>query len=127
MEQRVTFTGFAADDDLPALYSAARIVAYPSTYEGFGLPILEGYACGTPVVTADVSCLPEVAGGAALLIPPTDVDALAHALHQANTDETLRARLIEQGHARAREFTWDKTARQLLEIYERVGRSTVAS
>jgi glycosyltransferase involved in cell wall biosynthesis len=121
MEQRVTFTGFAADDDLPALYSAARVVAYPSTYEGFGLPILEAFACGTPVVTSNVSCLPEVAGGAALLADPTDVDALAAALHQAASDEALRARLIALGHARAVEFNWDKAAQQLLRIYMKIG------
>jgi glycosyltransferase involved in cell wall biosynthesis len=117
MQARVTFAGFAADEDLPALYSAARVAAYPSTYEGFGLPILEGYACGTPVVTSNVSCMPEVAGGAALLAPPTDIEALAAALHQAASDEALRASLIARGQARAREFTWDRAARQLLHTY----------
>lgn len=117
MEGRVTFAGFAADEDLPALYSAARVIAYPSTYEGFGLPILEGFACGTPVVTSTASCLPEVAGGAALLASPTDVDEMAAALHRAAADDTLRADLIARGHARARAFTWPRAARQLLDTY----------
>jgi glycosyltransferase involved in cell wall biosynthesis len=114
---RVSFPGFAADEDLPALYSAARVLAYPSTYEGFGLPILEAFACGTPVVTSTAACLPEVAGDAALLVPATDVDALAAALQQAATDDTLRADLIARGFARARLFTWHKSGRQLLATY----------
>jgi glycosyltransferase involved in cell wall biosynthesis len=117
MQDRVTFAGFAADEDLPALYSAARVVAYPSTYEGFGLPILEGCACGTPVVTSTVSCMPEVAGDAALLANPLEVDDLAAALHRAATDEALRASLIARGHTRARAFTWPRAARQLLDTY----------
>lgn len=122
LEGRVIFPGFADDEDLPALYSAARVFAYPSTYEGFGLPILEAYACGTPVVTSTASCLPEVAGAGALLVNPTDVDALAAALHQTATDETLRARLITQGFQRVNAFTWDAAAQQLLEIYQTVAR-----
>ena len=121
LEGRVIFAGFAADDDLPALYSGARVVAYPSTYEGFGLPILEGYACGTPVVTSTASCLPEVAGGAALLVDPLDVDAIATALHQAASDDALRADLIARGFERVRPFTWDNAAKQLLGVYEAVG------
>ena len=81
LRDRVLFPGFTDDADLPALYSAARVLAYPSLYEGFGLPILEAFACGTPVVASTASCLPEVAGDAALLVDPTDVDALAAALH----------------------------------------------
>lgn len=117
LPDRVLFPGFVADADLPALYSAARVLAYPSTYEGFGLPMLEAMACGTPVVTSTASCLPEVAGDAALLVPPTDVDALAAALDRALADETLRADLIAKGRARARQFSWANSARQLLEIY----------
>ncbi len=117
LKERVIFPGFVADDDLPALYSAARVLAYPSLYEGFGLPMLEAMACGTPVVASTASCLPEVAGDAALLVPPTDVDALAAALDQALTDEGVRADLMAKGRARARQFTWGKAAQQLLEIY----------
>jgi glycosyltransferase involved in cell wall biosynthesis len=118
LQGRVVFPGFVADEDLPALYSAARVYAYPSTYEGFGLPLLEAYACGTPVVTSTASCLPEVAGDAALLVAPTDVDALAAALHQAASDEVLRARMIARGFERVKAFTWERSARQLLEIYQ---------
>jgi len=117
---RVRFPGFVADADLPALYSAARVLAYPSIYEGFGLPMLEAMACGAPVVASTASCMPEVAGDAALLVPPTDVDGLAAALDLALTDEALRADLIVKGRARARQFSWAKSAQQLLEIYRAV-------
>src|SRR4029077_43303 len=95
--ERVVFPGFVADADLPALYSAAAVLAYPSTYEGFGLPILEAFACGTPVVTSTAACLPEVAGNAALLVPPTDVPALAEALTRAYGDSALRDQLVQAG------------------------------
>ena len=117
---RVLFPGFVTDADLPALYSAARALAYPSIYEGFGLPLLEAMACGTPVVTSTAACLPEIAGGAALLVSPTDVDALAHALDQLLSAETLRADLIAKGLARAREFTWAQAAKEVLGLYARV-------
>lgn len=118
---RVLFPGFADERDLPALYSAARALAYPSLYEGFGLPMLEAMRCGTPVVASTASCLPEVAGNAALLVDPLDVDAIAGALARAIEDGPARQRLISAGFARAREFTWDRAARQLLEMYERAG------
>ncbi|HLY27042.1 MAG TPA: glycosyltransferase family 1 protein, partial [Aggregatilineales bacterium] len=114
---RVIFPGFVADQDLPALYSAAAVLAYPSIYEGFGLPILEAFACGTPVVSSNASCLPEVAGDAALLIDPTDVAALAEALTRALTDTALRAQLTAAGLARAQQFTWQAAAQQLLAEY----------
>jgi glycosyltransferase involved in cell wall biosynthesis len=120
LEKRVIFPGFVADADLPALYSAARLFAYPSLYEGFGLPLLEAMACGTPVVTSTASCLPEVAGDAALLIPPTDVAALTMALEKGVADESLRAELIAKGYARARQFRWDESAQRLLDAYRRL-------
>jgi len=115
--QRVIFPGFVADQDLPALYSAAAVLAYPSIYEGFGLPILEAFACGTPVVSSNASCLPEVTGDAALLIDPSDVAALADALARALTDTALRAQLTAAGLARAQQFTWQAAAQQLLAEY----------
>ena len=121
LENRVHFLGFVKDSDLPALFSAARAFAYPSLYEGFGLPILEAMACGTPVLTSSVSCLPEIAGGAALLVSPLDVDAIAAGLNRLLTDSRLRSELISSGHARAAKFTWDSSARQLVSIYERLG------
>ena len=121
LRERVLFPGFAADEDLPALYSAARVLAYPSLYEGFGLPILEAFACGTPVVTSAASSMPEVAGDAALLVDPTDVEALCEALAAAISDEALRAALNEKAKTRLALFGWEKSARQMLEIYRRYG------
>ncbi len=123
LRERVRFPGFVADADLPALYTAAQVVAYPSIYEGFGLPLLEAMACGTPVVTSTASCLPEVAGDAALLVPPTDVNALAHALDRLLTDETLRSDLITKGFARAQHFTWAQAAQAVLGVYQQLMRT----
>lgn len=105
--------------DLPATYCGAGVVVLPSHYEGFGFPVLEAMGSGTPVVMSNVSSLPEVGGNAVLSCSPTDVDALADALHRALTDSALRAKLIESGLARAKTFTWEKTARETLALYEK--------
>jgi glycosyltransferase involved in cell wall biosynthesis len=117
LEASVLFPGFVQDDDLPALYSAAELLAYPSLYEGFGLPVLEAMACGTPVVTSTTSSLPEVGGEAALLVEPTDMEAIAHALSRLLGDTDLRQMLIAKGFEQARRFTWQGAALQLIEIY----------
>lgn len=105
------------DRHLPALYSAAAAFAYPSLYEGFGLPPLEAMACGAPTVVADSSSLPEVVGDAALLHPPTDHDALADALLRLLEDDTLRATLRQRGPEQAARFRWAASARQTLAVY----------
>lgn len=120
MQNYVHLIGFAREEDLPALYSGAALTAFPSLYEGFGLPILESMACGTPVVTANVSSLPEVAGDAALLIDPYDMPALTNAIRQLVTDDALRRTLIQRGYEQVKQFTWAKAARQLRAVYERV-------
>ncbi len=117
LEERVHFAGFVADADLPALYNLAAIFAFPSWYEGFGLPVLEAMACGTPVVAADNSSLPEVTGEAGLLVDAADLDALTGALVRLLSDRELRARLVVAGREQARQFTWEGAARQLLEVY----------
>lgn len=117
MEDHVHFIGFADEADLPALYSAAECLAFPSLYEGFGFPVLEAMACGTPVVTSNVSSLPEIAGDAALIVDPYDTDAIAHAIQRLLDDTTLRNQLIEKGYARVGRFSWDESARKLRQIY----------
>ena len=117
----VRFTGYVPDRNLAALYSGAEVFAYPSLYEGFGLPVLEAMACGTTVVCANTSSLPECAGDAALLFPPDDPDAIAATLEQACGDTTLRSDLIRRGEQRVAEFQWERAAERLIEIYERVG------
>jgi glycosyltransferase involved in cell wall biosynthesis len=117
MQEHVHMIGYADDADLPALYSGAVCVALPSLYEGFGLPVLEAMACGTPVVTSNVSSLPEVAGDAAVLVDPYDVEAIAHAIQTVVDDEALRQRLITGGLERASQFTWSRAAKQLMALY----------
>jgi glycosyltransferase involved in cell wall biosynthesis len=116
----ILMPGFVPDEMLPAIYSAAEVLAFPSLYEGFGLPVLEAMACGTPVVASRASCLPEVADGAALMIDPTSVEGLSTALEQLLTDAEQRARLIERGRQRASEYTWRVAAERLLQVYQRV-------
>jgi len=118
LEDRVHFIGFARDEDLPALYSGAACLAYPSLYEGFGFPVLEAMACATPVVTSTISSMPEVAGDAALLVDPYSVEAIAEALGRLLSDSELRETLVRRGIEQAAQFTWSRTARQLREIYD---------
>ncbi len=117
---RVHFPGFVHDDHLPALYSSADVFAFPSWYEGFGLPILEAMACGTPVVAADNSSLPEVVGEAGIMVPTGDSSALAEAISAVLGDSRLRAELATAGLDQVRRFTWESAAEQLLQEYESV-------
>lgn len=117
MQDDVHLIGFADEDDLPALYSAANCFAFPSLYEGFGLPVLEAMACETPVITSNVSSLPEVAGDAAILVDPHDVEDITEALYRLLTDNALRDQLVQRGRVRAAHFTWKRSALQLKSIY----------
>jgi glycosyltransferase involved in cell wall biosynthesis len=113
---RILITGYIADADKAALLSGATALVFPSLYEGFGFPVLEAQACGTPVVCADSSSLPEAAGEGALLVPPKDVAALADALRRVAADGELRRTLIEKGYANLRRFTWEDAAEKVLAI-----------
>jgi glycosyltransferase involved in cell wall biosynthesis len=115
----VIFTGYAPEADLPALYSGALCFAYPSYFEGFGLPPLEAMACGAPVVAADRTSLPEVVGDAGLLVNPFDAGEIAGAVARLIDDAALRASLRDRGLARAARFDWRETARRTLEVYKR--------
>jgi glycosyltransferase involved in cell wall biosynthesis len=123
LDKHVRFLGFQPMETLAAFYRLARAFVCPSLYEGFGLPPLEAMACGSPVVTSNVSSLPEVCGGAALLVDPYDVDAIAHGIVQAVTDDTLRADLIARGHERARSFSWTQSVKKIHEIYLQVAQA----
>lgn len=115
---RIHLIGFVADDDLPALYTLANVFAYPSHYEGFGIPVIEAMACGTPVICANNSSLPEVAGKAALQITATDTPALADALNRLTTDHSLREQCIKEGFLQAQTFNWTAAATRLLTVYQ---------
>ena len=117
---RVHFPGHVDDADLPALYSAAALFVYPSLYEGFGLPVLEAMACGTPVVAANRSALPEVVGQAGLLVDPTDITAMAAAMTEVLSNPELSRQLADAGQIRAAAFTWEAMAGQLVEIYQKL-------
>jgi glycosyltransferase involved in cell wall biosynthesis len=123
-EHEVIFLGRVPDEDLPTLYSLADVFAFPSLYEGFGLPPLEAMACGVPVVCSNTSSLPEVVGDAGVLVSPFDIDALSEAIASLLEDPARRTELAARGRERARLFTWERSARQLLAIYQRVGALT---
>jgi glycosyltransferase involved in cell wall biosynthesis len=118
----VHFPGFVEDADLPALYSLADLLAFPSLYEGFGLPPLEAMACGTPVVASNNSSLPEAVGSAALLVDAEDTDQLADAMARVLGNADLRANMVGLGFDQAARFTWEASAAQLLEAYRRAAR-----
>ena len=115
----VLFPGYIARDELPLWYNAADLFVYPSLYEGFGLPPLEAMACGTPVVVSDTSSLPEVVGDAGILVDPTSAEEIARAMERVLTDMDLRDLLRAKGLDRARTFTWQRTARDTVRVYDR--------
>lgn len=119
VREDVTFTGYVPEVDLPALYSGALCFAYPSFFEGFGLPPLEAMRCGTPVLVGDRTSLPEVVGDAGLLVDPFDANAISAALARLIDDAELRQDLRERGLTRAARFDWRETARRTLEVYQR--------
>lgn len=116
----VIFKGFVTDQELGDYYRRARLVAYPSLYEGFGLPPLEAMASGAPVVTSSTSSIPEVVGRAALLVNPRDEDQLAKAMHQILTNDTLRQSMVKAGKAQVLKFNWYRVARGVLAVYHEV-------
>ncbi|MGA8436948.1 MAG: glycosyltransferase family 1 protein [Candidatus Sulfotelmatobacter sp.] len=116
---RVYFAGVVPEKKLPSLYRGAAALVFPSLYEGFGLPILEAMGCGTPVVTANVTAMPEVAGGAALLVDPTSVEQIARAMEQIVSDTTLRQQLRRQGLTRSAEFSWASTAARVHDLLKK--------
>lgn len=119
---RVVVTGTVDDAQKQSLLARATVLAYPSVYEGFGLPLLEAMAASIPVVASAAGSIPEVAGDAALLVPPTDVHELASALSELVTNDTTRSRLITRGTERVRDFSWTRTAQALSALYQRLER-----
>lgn len=120
LENRVMLTGFVPRSDLPAFYAAADAFVFPSYYEGFGLPILEAFAAGCPVIAADRSSLPEVVGDAGILVNPEDEDALAETVRRVIEDAALRDSLSRKGKVQAARFTWEETARITADLYRRL-------
>ncbi len=116
--RRTRFLGYVPDEDLPGIYSGATLFIMPSLFEGFGLSILEAMACGAPVITSYAGAMPEVAGNAAIQVDPTSAEAMAEAMRTLLLDETLRAGLKKKGLDRACRFSWERSARQILDVLE---------
>jgi glycosyltransferase involved in cell wall biosynthesis len=116
---RVIFTDYVPDEDLSAIYSGATAFIFPSLYEGFGLPVLEAMQCGTPVIASNTTSVPEVVGDAGIMIDPTDSDQLCQAMLDVLSDASLRERLKREGLKRAKEFSWEKCAAQVVEVYKK--------
>jgi glycosyltransferase involved in cell wall biosynthesis len=122
LHKHVRFLGYLSDDQLAILYRLASVFVFPSLYEGFGLPPLEAMASGTPVVTSNVSSLPEVVGDAAVLVNPYDVDAIVEGLRRVLTDPVLAAEMRRKGIERAREFSWERSVAKTWGVYQQVAR-----
>jgi glycosyltransferase involved in cell wall biosynthesis len=120
IEAFVHLPGFVPDDEQPLWYSSATVFAFPSRYEGFGLPLLEAMACGAPVVSSSASSLPEVVGDAGMLVDPSDVEGWCSALHQLLEDEPRRAALAAAGRGRAQAFSWRRMAAETVQVYREV-------
>jgi glycosyltransferase involved in cell wall biosynthesis len=118
--EQVHFPGYIEPEDLPFLYNMAKVFVYPSFYEGFGLPVLESMACGTPVITSNVSSMPEFVGDSGLLIDPNDISGIQNALGDLLMNDQLRIELSGRALKRSKEFTWKETARKTLDVYRRV-------
>jgi glycosyltransferase involved in cell wall biosynthesis len=119
LEHAVRFLGYVPQEDLPLVYNLASLFVYPTIYEGFGLPVLEAMACGVPVITSDVSSMPDIVGKAGLLTPVNDKQALFETMENALTDIDLRKDLINRGQQRAKEFSWSRTAWLTLQVYQK--------
>jgi glycosyltransferase involved in cell wall biosynthesis len=120
LERQVRFTGYVSDGELPLWYNAAAVLVFPSVYEGFGLPVAEAMACGTPVVAANTSAIPEAAGAAARLFKAQDATALSEHMAAVLDDPDLKAKMREQGLLQARQFSWERAGQELVDIYRRV-------
>ena len=123
IKESVRFTGYIDAQDISALYSGAALFVYPSLYEGFGLPILEAMSCGAPVVTSNASSMPEVAGDAALLVDPLNAEELAFGIETVLEKESLRVEMRKKGLSRAASFSWDRCAKETIEVYRKVAAS----
>ena len=117
---RIVFLGFVPEARLPAIYRGALSVVLVSLYEGFGIPVIESMACGTPVVTSNISALPEISGDAAYLVDPENIDDISFGLEKIANDSSLREKLVKKGKVRARDFSWDYSADKVWQIFSRV-------
>ncbi len=125
LQEEVIFVGYVSENDITKYYNAADLFVYPSLYEGFGMPPLEAMACGTPVVTSNVTSLPEVVADSAITIDPQDIDAFVNAMYDVLTDEKLRETMIIKGLKRAQLFNWEKSAEKMRRVYEQLNSNLI--
>jgi len=120
LQDKVVFTGYIPENNLPALYSMAELFVFPSIYEGFGIPPLEAMVCETPVLASNTGALPETSGGSCLMVNPYNTDEIANGIHKLLTDVTLRSYYIKKGKKWAEQFTWERTAKDTLDVYKSI-------
>lgn len=119
-EKDIIFADVVCNEDLPYLYSGAELFIFPSLFEGFGIPVIEAMACGTPVVASNRASIPEIAGEAALLVDPLDVNEMTEAMHKVLSNRILREQLVEKGLKQVKNFSWERTARETLKLYHEI-------
>lgn len=124
LENDVSLIGWIPDEDLPALYNLSTFLVFPSLYEGFGIPIIEAMRCGCPVLTSNRGAPSEVAGDAALLVDPTDIDSIVNGMYELIVNKELRENLIKKGFVRSRKFTWDSCAKKTIALFESLNNRT---
>lgn len=125
LENNVVFTDFVDDNDLPLLLNAATLLVFPSLYEGFGIPPLEAMSCGIPVIASNASSIPEVVGDAALLFDPYNVEEMTETMYRVLIDKQLRDKLIKRGFEHVKQFSWENSARETLQVYKEVYRNKI--
>lgn len=123
LTEKVFLPGYFDQEDLPMVYNLSDLFVYPTLYEGFGLPVLEAMACGIPVITTDISSIPEIIGEAGLLVPPDEVETLFRGMKKVLSDEDLRLEMARRGTDQAAKFTWERTAKSTLKVYRQAIRS----
>ena len=120
IKDNVLITGYVPEEDLAPLYSGAEVFVFPSLYEGFGLPVLESMQCGCPVIASNSSSIPEVIGGAGVIVEARDRNGLCRALEKVLSSSALREEMSKKGLARAKKFSWNKSAEKLMELFEHI-------
>jgi glycosyltransferase involved in cell wall biosynthesis len=119
----IVFIGFIPEKEMPMVINAASLFVFPSLYEGFGIPLLEAMACGTPILASNVSSIPEVVGGAALLFDPYNINEMASVIDRAITDKDLRQKLVQRGFERIKKYSWENTAKEIIGVFEELYRN----